>query len=137
MRIREIMTTRVATVSMDDRLSVIKDIFEQAHFRHLLVLEEGELVGVISDRDLFRAISPYLDSEAEMNRDTETLNRRAHQIMTRHPVTVAAHLTVREGIKLMLEKNVSCLPVLDNGALVGIISWKDFLRTALEQDGLG
>ncbi|MGL4889516.1 MAG: CBS domain-containing protein, partial [Aeromonas veronii] len=55
MHIRDIMTTRVATVSMDDRLSVIKDIFEQAHFRHLLVLEEGELVGVISDRDLFRA----------------------------------------------------------------------------------
>ncbi len=53
MHIRDIMTTRVATVSMDDRLSVIKDIFEQAHFRHLLVLEEGELVGVISDRDLF------------------------------------------------------------------------------------
>ncbi len=89
MHIRDIMTTRVATVSMDDRLSVIKDIFEQAHFRHLLVLEEGELVGVISDRDLFRAISPYLDSEAEMSRDTETLTKRAHQIMSRQPVTIA------------------------------------------------
>ena len=40
MLIKEIMTTRVATVSMDDRLTVIKDIFEQAHFRHLLVVEE-------------------------------------------------------------------------------------------------
>ena len=127
MHIRDIMTTRVATVSMDDRLSVIKDIFEQAHFRHLLVLEEGELVGVISDRDLFRAISPYLDSEAEMNRDTETLTKRAHQIMSRQLITIASHLTVRDGVKLMLEKGVSCLPVLENGALVGIISWKDFL----------
>ena len=136
MRIRDIMTTRVATVSMDDRLSVIKDIFEQAHFRHLLVLEEGELVGVISDRDLFRAISPYLDSEAEMNRDTETLNRRAHQIMSRQLITIASHLTVRDGVKLMLEKGVSCLPVLENCALVGIISWKDFLKVALESDAL-
>ncbi|MBM0493314.1 CBS domain-containing protein [Aeromonas jandaei] len=136
MLIRDIMTTRVATVSMDDRLSVIKDIFEQAHFRHLLVLEEGELVGVISDRDLFRAISPYLDSEAEMTRDTETLTKRAHQIMSRYPVTIAPQLTVREGVQLMLEKNVSCLPVLENGALVGIISWKDFLRVALTPDGL-
>ncbi|MFQ2148600.1 CBS domain-containing protein [Aeromonas jandaei] len=136
MLIRDIMTTRVATVSMDDRLSVIKDIFEQAHFRHLLVLEEGEMVGVISDRDLFRAISPYLDSEAEMTRDTETLTKRAHQIMSRHPVTIAPQLTVREGVQLMLEKNVSCLPVLENGALVGIISWKDFLRVALTPDGL-
>ncbi len=136
MHIRDIMTTRVATVSMDDRLSVIKDIFEQAHFRHLLVLEEGELVGVISDRDLFRAISPYLDSEAEMNHDTETLNRRAHQIMSRQLITIASHLTVRDGVKLMLEKGVSCLPVLENGALVGIISWKDFLKVALESDAL-
>ena len=121
---------------MDDRLSVIKDIFEQAHFRHLLVLEEGELVGVISDRDLFRAISPYLDSEAEMNRDTETLTKRAHQIMSRQLITIASHLTVRDGVKLMLEKGVSCLPVLENGALVGIISWKDFLKVALESDAL-
>ncbi|UCA12311.1 CBS domain-containing protein [Aeromonas enteropelogenes] len=137
LHIRDIMTTRVATVSMDDRLGVIKDIFEQAHFRHLLVLEEEELVGVISDRDLFRAISPYLDSEAEMSRDTETLNRRAHQIMSRQLVTIAPNLSLRDGIKLMLEKNVSCLPVLENGALVGIISWKDFLKTVLDHDGLG
>ena len=135
MLIKDIMTTRVATVSMDDRLTVIKDIFEQARFRHLLVLEEDQLVGVISDRDLFRAISPYLDSEAEMSRDTETLNRRAHQIMSRQPVTIASHLPVRDGVKIMLEKNVSCLPVLENGALVGIISWKDLLRAALEDDG--
>jgi len=92
-------------------------------------------VGVISDRDLFRPISPYLDSEAEMSRDTETPNRRAHQIMRRQPVTIASHLPVRDGVKLMLKKGVSCLPVLENGALVGIISWKDLLRAALEDDG--
>ena len=45
MRIEEIMTIRVATVSMDDRLNVLKVIFEQAHFRHLLVLEGGVLMG--------------------------------------------------------------------------------------------
>ena len=125
LRAADIMTTRVATVSMDDRLNVIKEIFEQAHFRHLLVLEEEELVGVISDRDLFRAISPYLDSEAEMSRDTETLNRRAHQIMSRHPITIAPQLTVRDGVKMMLEKNVSCLPVLENGTLCGMVSLSD------------
>ncbi|MGL4507939.1 MAG: CBS domain-containing protein, partial [Aeromonas sobria] len=117
-------------------LNVIKGIFEQAHFRHLLVLEEDKLVGVISDRDLFRAISPYLDSEAEMSRDTETLNRRAHQVMSRQLITISPHLTVRDGVKLMLEKGVSCLPVLENGELVGIISWKDFLKVALASDAL-
>ena len=56
MRIEEIMTIRVATVSMDDRLNVLKVICEQAHFRHLLVLEEGVLMGVISARDLLRVM---------------------------------------------------------------------------------
>ncbi len=71
-----------------------------------------------------------------MSRDTETLNKRAHQIMSRQLITIASHLTVRDGVKLMLEKGVSCLPVLENGALVGIISWKDFLKVALESDAL-
>ena len=128
MLIKEIMTTRVATVSMDDRLSVIKEIFEQAHFRHLLVVEDEVLVGVISDRDLLRAISPYLDTDAEMNRDTETLNRRAHQIMSRHPITISPGLSLQDAAAIMLQQHVSCLPVLENGALVGIVSWKDLLK---------
>ena len=128
MLIKEIMTTRVATVSMDDRLGVIKEIFEQAHFRHLLVLEEEVLVGVISDRDLLRALSPYLDTDAEMNRDTETLNRRAHQIMSRQPITISPESSLPAAAAIMLEQHVSCLPVLENGALVGIVSWKDLLR---------
>ncbi|WP_393938149.1 CBS domain-containing protein [Aeromonas rivipollensis] len=128
MLIKEIMTTRVATVSMDDRLGVIKEIFAQAHFRHLLVLEEEVLVGVISDRDLLRALSPYLDTDAEMNRDTETLNRRAHQIMSRQPITISPESSLQAASAIMLEQHVSCLPVLENGALVGIVSWKDLLR---------
>ena len=128
MLIKEIMTTRVATVSMDDRLNVIKAIFEQAHFRHLLVVEEEVLVGAMSDRDLLRAISPYLDTDAEMNRDTETLNRRAPQIMSRQPITISPERSLQEAASIMLEQHVSCLPVLENGALVGIVSWKDLLR---------
>ena len=86
------------------------------------------LVGVISDRDLLRALSPYLDTDAEMNRDTETLNRRAHQIMSRQPITISPESSLPEAAAIMLEQHVSCLPVLENGALVGILSWKDLLR---------
>ena len=132
MLVREIMTTRVATVSMDDRLNVIKEIFEQAHFRHLLVVEEEALVGVISDRDLLRALSPYLDTDAEMTRDTDTLNRRAHQIMSRQPITIAPDRPLQEAARLMLDRHVSCLPVLESGVLVGILSWRDLLRVMFD-----
>ena len=112
MLIKEIMTTRVATVSMDDRLGVIKEIFEQAHCRHLLVLEEEVLVGVISDRDLLRALSPYLDTDAEMNRDTETLNPRPPQSTSRKPLTISRDYTLPAAAAIILEQHVSCLPVL-------------------------
>ncbi|EOD55022.1 CBS domain-containing protein [Aeromonas molluscorum] len=136
MQVETIMTSRVVTVEMDDRLSVIKDIFEQAKFRHLLVIEEGKLIGIISDRDLLQALSPYLDSAAEQSRDTETLNRRAHQIMTRDPVTISSHQTLAYAARLMLDKKVSCLPVLEQGQLVGILSWKDLLKAALDGGSL-
>lgn len=136
MQVATIMTTRVVTVEMDDRLSLIRDIFNQARFRHLMVMEEGELLGIISDRDLLRALSPYLDSAAEQARDTETLNRRAHQIMTRQPVTVSPHQTLAYAARLMLDKKVSCLPVLDRGTLVGVLSWKDLLKAAVEEGAL-
>ncbi|MGY3867317.1 CBS domain-containing protein [Aeromonas bivalvium] len=136
MQVATIMTTRVVTVEMDDRLSLIRDIFNQARFRHLMVMEEGELLGIISDRDLLRALSPYLDSAAEQARDTETLNRRAHQIMTRQPIMVSPHQTLAYAARLMLDKKVSCLPVLDRGTLVGVLSWKDLLKAAVEEGAL-
>ena len=77
------------------RLSVIKEIFEQAHFRHLLVVEDEVLVGVISDRDLLRAISPYLDTGCRDEPGHRDLNRRAHQIMSRHPITISPSYLAR------------------------------------------
>lgn len=133
MRVAEMMTTRLATVGMDDRLATVKAIFDEAPFRHLLVVEEGELVGVLTDTDLFAALSPYLGSGSEQGRDLETLQKRVHQVMTRHPVTVAARMSLPSAVTLMLGEGVSCLPVLDQGKLVGIVTWKDMLRTCLEQ----
>jgi len=52
------------------------------------IVEEGRLHGVVSDRDLLRAISPFIGSVVETNRDLGTLNKRVHQIATRKPVTL-------------------------------------------------
>jgi acetoin utilization protein AcuB len=56
MRIEEIMTKKAVTVRMDDSLSHVKDLFETHHFHHLLVVEQHKLVGIVSDRDLLKAI---------------------------------------------------------------------------------
>jgi acetoin utilization protein AcuB len=124
------MTARVVTVEMDDRLEIVKEIFDTMNFHHLLVVDEHKrLSGVVSDRDLLRAISPYVGSAAETARDLATLNKRVHQIMTRRPVTLRPQATVPEAAGLLLAHRISCIPIVDEEFKpVGIVSWRDLLR---------
>ena len=126
-RVSEIMITRIVTIEMDDRLTVAKEIFDNAPFHHLLVIEHDELRGILSERDYLRALSPNIGNINETERDSETLQRRAHQVMTRNPVTIAPNQTVKQASELLLEHGIGSLPVLDKGKLVGIITWKDLL----------
>ena len=59
------MTQRVVTVGMDDKLSVVNDVFQHCKFSHILVVEEGVLVGIVSDGDLFKSISHNIGSATE------------------------------------------------------------------------
>jgi len=134
MFIAQIMTRRIVTVSMDDRLHQIREIFNHVRFHHLLVLDEHDkLVGVISDRDLLKHLSPYVDTAAAQERDLATLNKRAHQVMTRHPITVESTTTVVAAVRTLLDEDVSCLAVVDSGKHpVGVVTWKDLLRSFVD-----
>jgi acetoin utilization protein AcuB len=126
-----VMTTRLVTVEIDDSLEVVKQIFDSVKFHHLLVVDSGKkLCGVISDRDLLRALSPYIGTLSENARDTATLKKRVHQIMTRQPVTLPPEATLADAVKLFLEHRVSCIPVVGPGfKAVGIVSWRDVLKS--------
>ncbi len=131
MTLSDIMTVRIVSVEMDDRLEAVKEIFDTMHFHHLLVLDEHKkLCGVISDRDLFRALSPYVGSAAETARDLATLNKRVHQIMNKAPITLRPHSTIVDGAKLLLANRISCIPVVDDDFKpVGIVSWRDLIKS--------
>ena len=130
MLVREIMSTRIVTVEMDDRLKEVKEIFDSARFHHLLVVEEGQLQGVVSDRDLLRALSPFIGSIVETPRDVGTLKRQVHQIMSRKPITLRADNTVADAVNLFLAHSISCIPIVDDALRpVGIVSWRDILKS--------
>ena len=134
--IRDIMTSRVVTIEMDDSLEVIREIFKKVRFHHLLVVDHEKLVGVISDRDVLKAISPYVGTMSETDRDRATLNKRAHQIMSHHPVTVRHSCSLQEAAQLMLIRGVSCLPVTTvDGVIQGVVTWKDMVRAVLNSNG--
>ncbi len=127
--VRDIMTPHPVTVELDDKLAQVKEIFDNLKFHHLLVIEEGALYGVVSDRDLLRALSPYIGSTVETDRDLATLNKRVHHIMTRKPVTLGPEASVHAAIELFLAHRISCIPIVDGDRKpVGIVSWRDVLR---------
>jgi acetoin utilization protein AcuB len=134
MTLRDIMTPRVPTVGMDDILATIQGIFEKVRFHHLLVLsEEGEFVRVISDRDLLKQLSPYVNTASEKHRDLATLKKKGHQIMSLKLVPASADTTVEQAATLLIERSISCLPILgEDKSLLGIVTWKDILRLFIQ-----
>ncbi|MCP3722536.1 CBS domain-containing protein [Paraburkholderia sp. CNPSo 3272] len=135
MQVEKFMTSRVVTVGFDDTLATVREIFAQASFHHLLVVEEGKLQGVVSDRDLLRAISPFIDSVVESARDLGTLNKRVHQIMSRKPLTLRPESSLSDAVALFLSNKISCIPIVDaEFRPVGIVSWRDVLRYLVPTD---
>lgn len=130
MDIDAIMTRHIVSVSMDDNLKTIRKLFHSEQFHHLLVMEsDRQLAGIISDRDFFRAISPNASKDCACAKDLATLNKKAHQIMSRHPVVLQSGTSVETAIRVLVKHSLSCLPVVDTqGIAVGIVSWKDILR---------
>ena len=134
MNVNEIMTSKVITIGMDDTLGQIQKVFEKYKFHHVLIVEDEELIGIISDRDVLREISPYINTLSEDSRARKTLTKKAHQIMTRNPITVEPDILVENAASIMLKKNISCLPVVSfSGNIEGILSWKDILVFFIEK----
>jgi acetoin utilization protein AcuB len=134
MTIERFMSKSIVTVEMDDSLNTVKEIFDHAHFHHLLVVESGRLVGVISDRDLLKALSPYIGTTAETTKDSATLNKRVHQIMTRRPVTLKSNAKIYDAIEIFNHHNISSIPIVDDELRpIGIVSWRDILKAIVSK----
>ena len=129
MNISNIMTAPVVTVGLDDSLLDVKDIFDQSQIRHLIVVEENQLFGIVSERDLLRRISPHLLTHIYSTRDLASLNQRVHQIVTRKPLSLTIHSDAYAAVALFKSKKIGCIPIVnDDNRPVGIVTRSDILR---------
>lgn len=132
--VSQIMTRQVVTVDLDTEIAVIKNAFDRHKFHHVVVVHAGKAVGVISDRDLLRTISPFVGKLAERKIDYLTMQKKAHQVMTRGIVSASPDDAVSDAACTMFKHQISCLPVLNEGAeCVGIITLNDVLRWLLDR----
>lgn len=127
MKVRDIMVKEVATLDINDELSLANDIMRLGRIRHLPVVENQQLVGIISERDLFRSsLAQALGYASEASRDLmKTL--RIKDVMVPAVVTVSPETALCEAVGLMVEKKIGCLPVVENDKLVGLITETDIM----------
>lgn len=125
----DIMTTHLATVSPDMAVYEALRLLHERDVRHLPVVAEGALVGMISDRDLRGIFTWEPQLETFIGAAEGRLFASIASVMSSDVVTVRTDTTVEEVIDRFLEHRVGAVPVLDGaGALVGIISYVDILR---------
>ena len=124
----ELMSGPAVTVGPDATLGTVRQIFASHGVQHVLVVEDSVLRGVVSDREVLRALSPYLDTASEQARDLQTLRRPVHQVMDHHPVTVRPEAPLDDVLRLFASHRFSWLPVVEpTGHPLGVITWRDLL----------
>ena len=128
MRIRDLMQRDVATLRITDSLGLADDIMELGRIRHLPVVSAGVVVGIVSQRDLYRAaVSSML--QMPRSEEREWLGKiPVVNVMSANVVTVAPDASVHMAVELMLSNRIGCLPVVEHGKLVGLVSETDCLR---------
>ncbi len=129
MRIHELMTSKVVTLNASADLDLAEGIMASMRIRHLPVVSAGQLVGLVTHRDLLRASLSSVqrhDPEAE---DAFNRSVKIADIMRREVATILPDADVRSAITQMHQHKFGCLPVVDAAAkLVGIVTEADFLQ---------
>jgi acetoin utilization protein AcuB len=130
MQIREIMTQNPLTARLGTSVFEAIRTLESEQIRHLPITEGGELIGIVSDRDLLRFSHSALLEDPDAARTR--LQVPVSEIMTADPACIAPEDDIDDAIDLMLENRIGALPVVDEaeGRLVGILSYVDVMRAA-------
>jgi len=132
-RVRDRMTSEVVTLTRNDQLSIADDVMRLGRIRHMPVLDEDErLVGIVSQRDLFRgALARALGYGAHAQQ--KLLGQLlVKEVMTNDPVAIGPDAPLAEAARLMLERKIGALPVVEDGRVVGILTEADFVKRCLE-----
>jgi CBS domain-containing protein len=139
LRVRDLMAADVTTLRRNDKLVIADDVMRLGRIRHLPVLDddERELVGIVSQRDLFRgALARALGYGQHAQQKLLDL-LLVKDVMTSEVTTIGPDALLEEAARIMLERKIGCLPVLEQGRLVGLLTESDFVRLATTRGRAG
>jgi CBS domain-containing protein len=119
--VADIMTGKVVTLSPHHSFSEAANLMNDRFFRHCVVVDaHGQIVGVISDRDILRALA----------RNPNARSKSLEQVMTHNPVTVRRNTPIADAVSKIVSKRINCLPVVEeDGSVCGIVTSTDLLKS--------
>jgi CBS-domain-containing membrane protein len=129
--VERVMQREFASVRSDERLDFVDDVMALGRVRHLPVVDDGRLVGVVSQRDLLAAsLSRVLEFDAKERRSfLRSVDVR--EVMASRPVTVPPGASLADAAALLLRHKIGCLPVVGpKGEALGLLTETDLLRAA-------
>jgi acetoin utilization protein AcuB len=130
----ELMTATPVTVTTSDPLKAAFDLMAKHNIRELPVVENGHLIGIVTDRDLRQVAPSYPLFRGEEEIRSYMDQMKVATAMTPDPLVVSPETSVIEAAKLLRTYRVSSLPVIKEKQLVGIISVTDLLKLFIEQN---
>ena len=136
LRVRDVMTLDVTTLKRNDQLTLADDIMNLGRIRHLPVLDDDDVnvVGLVSQRDLFRgALARALGYGGRARRKIlDTISVK--EVMTSDVITTSPDTPLVEAARVLTEGKIGCLPVVEDGRLVGILTEGDFVAMVARKD---
>ena len=131
--VSQIMTKNILRLSLSDNLSTAESIMKKNHIRHLPVVENEHIVGMVSLNDLLRISFADAVNVEEEEVETSVYDMfTVEQVMTRKVESISSRNTIEEAAKLFLEYEFHALPVVDDDCLSGIVTTTDVIRFFLE-----
>lgn len=126
--VKDVMSPSVVTVTPAQTLREAGDLLRSKHIRQLPVVEDGRLIGIITDRDLKRAMPSVLSGIDREEYDRILDDTRVAQFMTREPMTLTPDTPLKAAVRIFITQKIGALPIVDNSRLVGIVTQIDALR---------
>lgn len=126
--VREIMMGSPVTLKPEDTLDLANDVISLGRIRHIPVLADGRLVGLLSERDLIGAAANQIFGLKQKSKSALLKTVVINDVMKKKVITVAPDTPIKDAARLMADKKIGCVPVVSAGALVGLLTTTDILR---------
>lgn len=129
-----IMTSPVVTLKKNDNLEKAEKLFKKHHIRHIPVVTEDIVVGMLSYTDLLRLSFADVTDNVDEDADALVYNMfTIKQVMKKNIITVSSSNSIKEVAEILATKEFHALPVVDNNKLVGIVTTTDLIKYLLKQ----